>query len=222
MIPASCYWLSDHVAFHWLDARKWMLLHMPPKSLGCFSRRTWNPDPMNVRKTAAEPGLPLHRCCVERGQRRRSSAALTGIVWLHRRSGRRFFPGHAARAPAHQIQSAAGVMIFAEPPRLRCGHHRRSTRPGLLPGRQLPETRPVVRPAPAGTAVPRHPDLARSWWAPARPAVDQSTRRCVPVRRNRAPAPIPRARAQSPGLLEARRRRDHVSPQETGTPASPR
>ena len=40
---------------------------------------------------------------------------LTSIVWLHRRMPDAFFLVVGARTCAHLIQSAAGVMIFAEP-----------------------------------------------------------------------------------------------------------
>ena len=40
---------------------------------------------------------------------------LTGIVWLHRKIEDAFFLVVGSRTCAHLIQSAAGVMIFAEP-----------------------------------------------------------------------------------------------------------
>ena len=40
---------------------------------------------------------------------------LTGIVWLHRKIQDAFFLVVGSRTCAHLIQSAAGVMIFAEP-----------------------------------------------------------------------------------------------------------
>jgi len=40
---------------------------------------------------------------------------LTSIVWLHRRMPDAFFLVVGSRTCAHLIQSAAGVMIFAEP-----------------------------------------------------------------------------------------------------------
>ena len=50
----------------------------------------------------------------ERGQRE-VFCGLTGIVWLHRRMQDAFFLVVGSRTCAHLIQSAAGVMIFAEP-----------------------------------------------------------------------------------------------------------
>ena len=50
----------------------------------------------------------------ERGQRE-VFCGLTGIVWLHRRIQDAFFLVVGSRTCAHLIQSAAGVMIFAEP-----------------------------------------------------------------------------------------------------------
>ena len=50
----------------------------------------------------------------ERGQRE-VFCGLTGIVWLHRRIQDAFFLVVGSRTCAHLLQSAAGVMIFAEP-----------------------------------------------------------------------------------------------------------
>ncbi|MEQ8858849.1 MAG: ferredoxin:protochlorophyllide reductase (ATP-dependent) subunit N [Pseudomonadales bacterium] len=50
----------------------------------------------------------------ERGQRE-VFCGLTGIVWLHRKMQDAFFLVIGSRTCAHLIQSAAGVMIFAEP-----------------------------------------------------------------------------------------------------------
>ncbi len=50
----------------------------------------------------------------ERGQRE-VFCGLTGIVWLHRKLQDAFFLVIGSRTCAHLIQSAAGVMIFAEP-----------------------------------------------------------------------------------------------------------
>jgi light-independent protochlorophyllide reductase subunit N len=62
--------------------------------------------------------LPSTECGVsvraERGQRA-VFCGLTGIVWLHRKIQDAFFLVIGSRTCAHLIQSAAGVMIFAEP-----------------------------------------------------------------------------------------------------------
>ena len=50
----------------------------------------------------------------ERGQRE-VFCGLTGIVWLHRKIQDAFFLVVGSRTCAHLLQSAAGVMIFAEP-----------------------------------------------------------------------------------------------------------
>ena len=50
----------------------------------------------------------------ERGQRE-VFCGLTGIVWLHRKMPDAFFLVVGSRTCAHLLQSAAGVMIFAEP-----------------------------------------------------------------------------------------------------------
>ncbi len=55
--------------------------------------------------------LPVLR---ERGQRE-VFCGLTGIVWLHRKIQDAFFLVVGSRTCAHLVQSAAGVMIFAEP-----------------------------------------------------------------------------------------------------------
>jgi light-independent protochlorophyllide reductase subunit N len=59
----------------------------------------------------ARPELPVLR---ERGQRE-VFCGLTGIVWLHRKIQDAFFLVVGSRTCAHLLQSAAGVMIFAEP-----------------------------------------------------------------------------------------------------------
>ena len=50
----------------------------------------------------------------ERGQRE-VFCGLTGIVWLHRKITDAFFLVVGSRTCAHLLQSAAGVMVFAEP-----------------------------------------------------------------------------------------------------------
>jgi len=54
------------------------------------------------------------RVTTERGQRE-VFCGLTGIIWLHRKIQDAFFLVVGSRTCAHLIQSAAGVMIFAEP-----------------------------------------------------------------------------------------------------------
>ena len=60
---------------------------------------------------AATPARPVLR---ERGQRE-VFCGLTGIIWLHRKMQDAFFLVVGSRTCAHLLQSAAGVMIFAEP-----------------------------------------------------------------------------------------------------------
>ena len=50
----------------------------------------------------------------ERGQRE-VFCGLTGIIWLHRKVQDAFFLVVGSRTCAHLLQSAAGVMVFAEP-----------------------------------------------------------------------------------------------------------
>jgi light-independent protochlorophyllide reductase subunit N len=64
---------------------------------------------MTVMPATAD--LPVLR---ERGQRE-VFCGLTGIVWLHRKIQDAFFLVVGSRTCAHLLQSAAGVMIFAEP-----------------------------------------------------------------------------------------------------------
>jgi light-independent protochlorophyllide reductase subunit N len=66
---------------------------------------------MNARVQACPDGGGVLR---ERGQRE-VFCGLTGIVWLHRKIQDAFFLVVGSRTCAHLIQSAAGVMIFAEP-----------------------------------------------------------------------------------------------------------
>jgi light-independent protochlorophyllide reductase subunit N len=74
---------------------------------------------MSVAATALMPGgadcAPVLREVLrERGQRE-VFCGLTGIVWLHRKMQDAFFLVVGSRTCAHLLQSAAGVMIFAEP-----------------------------------------------------------------------------------------------------------
>ena len=68
--------------------------------------------PLDTRALpATRPDL---RISTERGQRE-VFCGLTGIIWLHRKIQDAFFLVVGSRTCAHLIQSAAGVMIFAEP-----------------------------------------------------------------------------------------------------------
>lgn len=62
-------------------------------------------------RPASEQQRPVLR---ERGQRE-VFCGLTGIIWLHRKMQDAFFLVVGSRTCAHLLQSAAGVMIFAEP-----------------------------------------------------------------------------------------------------------
>ena len=64
--------------------------------------------PVPARGCTATPVLK------ERGQRE-VFCGLTGIIWLHRKMQDAFFLVVGSRTCAHLLQSAAGVMIFAEP-----------------------------------------------------------------------------------------------------------
>jgi light-independent protochlorophyllide reductase subunit N len=69
------------------------------------------PDVPNIAGASGCSSLPVLR---ERGQRE-VFCGLTGIIWLHRKIQDAFFLVVGSRTCAHLIQSAAGVMIFAEP-----------------------------------------------------------------------------------------------------------
>lgn len=64
--------------------------------------------------SASAAGDPLPAVARERGQRH-VFCGLAGIVWLHRKMQDAFFLVVGSRTCAHLLQSAAGVMIFAEP-----------------------------------------------------------------------------------------------------------
>lgn len=63
---------------------------------------------------APQPGCLDSPVLKERGQRE-VFCGLTGIIWLHRKMQDAFFLVVGSRTCAHLLQSAAGVMIFAEP-----------------------------------------------------------------------------------------------------------
>jgi light-independent protochlorophyllide reductase subunit N len=63
---------------------------------------------------AARDPRMRHQVVKERGQRE-VFCGLTSIVWLHRKIQDAFFLVVGSRTCAHLLQSAAGVMIFAEP-----------------------------------------------------------------------------------------------------------
>jgi len=67
--------------------------------------------PLVAREAAREDSTPSLR---PRAQRE-VFCGLTGIVWLHRKIQDAFFLVVGSRTCAHLIQSAAGVMVFAEP-----------------------------------------------------------------------------------------------------------
>ena len=64
--------------------------------------------------SSSGPGRVDRRIIRERGQRE-VFCGLTSIVWLHRKIQDAFFLVVGSRTCAHLIQSAAGVMVFAEP-----------------------------------------------------------------------------------------------------------
>jgi len=71
-------------------------------------------DGIATLPTAATEGCGDAPVLRERGQRE-VFCGLTGIIWLHRKIQDAFFLVVGSRTCAHLIQSAAGVMIFAEP-----------------------------------------------------------------------------------------------------------
>ena len=75
-----------------------------------------SPSPgLNAGSTGCSTPQPAaHHVLRERGQRE-VFCGLTGIIWLHRKIQDAFFLVVGSRTCAHLVQSAAGVMIFAEP-----------------------------------------------------------------------------------------------------------
>lgn len=71
-------------------------------------------SPAQASALAANPRDGTLEVLRERGQRE-VFCGLTGIVWLHRKMQDAFFLVVGSRTCAHLLQSAAGVMIFAEP-----------------------------------------------------------------------------------------------------------
>ncbi len=69
---------------------------------------------MNAPVPAASLGCSTAPVLRERGQRE-VFCGLTGIIWLHRKIQDAFFLVVGSRTCAHLLQSAAGVMVFAEP-----------------------------------------------------------------------------------------------------------
>ena len=69
-----------------------------------------------TRHTPPPPALGCRNAPIlkERGQHE-VFCGLTGIIWLHRKMQDAFFLVVGSRTCAHLLQSAAGVMIFAEP-----------------------------------------------------------------------------------------------------------
>ncbi len=77
--------------------------------LTAFAPPTRRPSPATQDRTVAPSDGAR-----DRGQRE-VFCGLTGIVWLHRKIQDAFFLVVGSRTCAHLIQSAAGVMVFAEP-----------------------------------------------------------------------------------------------------------
>lgn len=69
---------------------------------------------MSTVQTASVQQADCQPVLRERGQRE-VFCGLTGIIWLHRKMQDAFFLVVGSRTCAHLLQSAAGVMIFAEP-----------------------------------------------------------------------------------------------------------
>ncbi len=70
--------------------------------------------PQSVEHPQINSGCRATPVLKQRGQRE-VFCGLTGIIWLHRKMQDAFFLVIGSRTCAHLLQSAAGVMIFAEP-----------------------------------------------------------------------------------------------------------
>lgn len=69
---------------------------------------------LDLPRTVPATGCTQTPVLKQRGQRE-VFCGLTGIIWLHRKMQDAFFLVVGSRTCAHLLQSAAGVMIFAEP-----------------------------------------------------------------------------------------------------------
>ena len=88
---------------------------MNPSTLDAGDRRAETvPAPTPSVSTGESRGCRDLPVLKERGQRE-VFCGLTGIIWLHRKMQDAFFLIVGSRTCAHLMQSAAGVMIFAEP-----------------------------------------------------------------------------------------------------------
>ena len=71
---------------------------------------------MNAHVQGCTAGSEIAANAVRRESGQREVfCGLTGIIWLHRKIQDAFFLVVGSRTCAHLVQSAAGVMIFAEP-----------------------------------------------------------------------------------------------------------
>jgi light-independent protochlorophyllide reductase subunit N len=71
-------------------------------------------SPLQFNSTQPCEAKPVRAVTRQQGQRH-VFCGLTGIVWMHRKIQDAFFLVVGSRTCAHLLQSAAGVMIFAEP-----------------------------------------------------------------------------------------------------------
>ncbi len=72
-------------------------------------------DSLENKSTPINDKSPTTKHILKEKGQREVFCGLTGIVWLHRKIQDAFFLVVGSRTCAHLIQSAAGVMIFAEP-----------------------------------------------------------------------------------------------------------
>jgi len=74
---------------------------------------------MSIPAVATAPAIgcdtPAQRPILRQRGQREVFCGLTGIIWLHRKLQDAFFLVVGSRTCAHLLQSAAGVMVFAEP-----------------------------------------------------------------------------------------------------------
>jgi light-independent protochlorophyllide reductase subunit N len=146
-------------------------------------QRAWRGAPM----TGALPRPPGDRApstasCGprERGQRE-VFCGLAGIVWLHRKMQDAFFLVVGSRTCAHLLQSAAGVMIFAEP-RFATAILQDRDLAGMADCNdeldrvvdELLERRPTS--APCSWSAPARPRSSSSTWTTAAERLPQRTR----------------------------------------------
>jgi 3-vinyl bacteriochlorophyllide hydratase len=109
-LAAYATYVVNAVQFVWKLRQARLSVPPPPESSGGAGMT----ELTLPARTGASAAATLPPVLKERGQRE-VFCGLPGIVWLHRKMQDAFFLVVGSRTCAHLMQSAAGVMIFAEP-----------------------------------------------------------------------------------------------------------